>query len=111
MNLHKATRILERRLHDLQKGVMDVRMVPVGQLFEKMTRIVRRVSNEQGKKVDLDIRGADTELDKLIIEDVSDPLMHIIRNAIDHGMNRPRSAWRPASRKKGTICSVGLPEG
>ena len=55
--LGKATRILERRLHELQKGVMDVRMVPVGQLFDKMTRIVRRVSNEQGKKVDLDIKG------------------------------------------------------
>jgi len=67
--LAKATRILERRLHELQKGVMDVRMVPVGQLFDKMTRIVRRVSNEQGKKVDLEIRGADTDLDKLIIED------------------------------------------
>jgi len=97
-DLAKATRILERRLHELQKGVMDVRMVPVGQLFEKMTRIIRRIANEQGKKVDLDIRGADTELDKLIIEDVSDPLMHIIRNAIDHGLESPqerRSAGKP----------------
>ena len=97
-DLGKATRILERRLQELQKSVMDVRMVPVGQLFEKMTRIVRRVANEQGKKVDLDIRGADTELDKLIIEDVSDPLMHIIRNAIDHGLELPeerRSAGKP----------------
>lgn len=98
VDLAKATRILERRLHELQKGVMDVRMVPVGQLFEKMTRIVRRVSNEHGKKVDLDIRGADTELDKLIIEDVSDPLMHIVRNAIDHGiesMAERRAAKKP----------------
>ena len=63
VELGKATRTLERRLHELQKGVMDVRMVPVGQLFDKMTRIVRRVSNEQGKKVDLEIRVADTELD------------------------------------------------
>jgi two-component system chemotaxis sensor kinase CheA len=97
-DLGKTTRILERRLHELQKGVMDVRMVPIGQLFEKMNRIVRRVSNEQGKKVDLDIRGADTELDKLIIEDVSDPLMHIIRNAIDHGLESPderRAAGKP----------------
>ncbi|TLM61375.1 MAG: chemotaxis protein CheA [Deltaproteobacteria bacterium] len=102
--LGKATRILERRLHDLQKGVMDVRMVPVGQLFEKMTRIVRRVSNEQGKKVDLDIRGADTELDKLIIEDVSDPLMHIIRNAIDHGLETPEERRAAGKPEKGTIC-------
>jgi len=101
--LAKATRGLERRLHDLQKGVMDVRMVPVGQLFEKMTRIVRRVSNEQGKKVELDIRGADTELDKLIIEDVSDPLMHIIRNAIDHGLETPAERLAAGKPEKGTI--------
>jgi two-component system chemotaxis sensor kinase CheA len=101
--LGKATRILERRLHELQKGVMDVRMVPVGQLFEKMTRIVRRVSNEQGKKVDLDIRGADTELDKLIIEDVSDPLMHIIRNAIDHGLEPPQERRAAGKPEKGLI--------
>jgi two-component system chemotaxis sensor kinase CheA len=102
--LAKTTRVLERRLHDLQKGVMDVRMVPVGQLFEKMTRIVRRVSNEQGKKIDLDIRGADTELDKLIIEDVSDPLMHIIRNAIDHGLEPPAERLAAGKAEKGTVC-------
>jgi two-component system chemotaxis sensor kinase CheA len=100
----KATRVLERRLLDLQKGVMDVRMVPVGQLFEKMTRIVRRVANEQGKKVDLDIRGGDTELDKLIIEDVSDPLMHIIRNAIDHGLETPLERLAAGKTEKGAIC-------
>ncbi len=101
--LAKATRMLERRLHDLQKGVMDVRMVPVGQLFEKMTRIVRRVSNEQGKRIDLDIRGAETELDKLIIEDVSDPLMHIIRNAIDHGLETPEERLAAGKPEKGAI--------
>ena len=101
--LTKATRILERRLHELQKGVMDVRMVPVGQLFDKMTRIVRRVSNEQGKKVDLEIRGADTELDKLIIEDVSDPLMHIIRNAIDHGLETPEERRQVGKPEKGQV--------
>ncbi len=101
--LAKATRILERRLHELQKGVMDVRMVPVGQLFDKMTRIVRRVSNEQGKRVDLDIRGADTELDKLIIEDVSDPLMHIIRNAIDHGLETPEERRQVGKPEKGQV--------
>lgn len=101
--LAKATRILERRLHELQKGVMDVRMVPVGQLFDKMIRIVRRVSNEQGKKVDLDIRGADTELDKLIIEDVSDPLMHIIRNAIDHGLETPEERRKVGKPEKGLV--------
>lgn len=104
MELQKATRTLERRLDELQKGVMEVRMVPVAQLFDKMVRIVRRVSSEHGKKVTLDMRGADTELDKLIVEDLSDPLMHIIRNAIDHGIEgveERRSAGKP---EKGTIC-------
>jgi two-component system, chemotaxis family, sensor kinase CheA len=104
MELQKATRILDRRLEDLQKGVMEVRMVPVGQLFEKLIRIVRRVAAEQGKKVTLDIRGTDTELDKLIVEDLSDPLMHIIRNAIDHGLEPPDERRAAGKPEKGTIC-------
>ncbi|HBT82292.1 MAG: chemotaxis protein CheA [Desulfuromonadales bacterium GWD2_61_12] len=104
MELQKATRVLERRLEDLQKGVMEVRMVPVAQLFDKMVRIVRRVSSERGKKVTLDIRGADTELDKLIVEDLSDPLMHIIRNSIDHGIEAVEERLAAGKSEKGTIC-------
>ena len=101
--LQKATRNLERRLEELQKGVMEVRMVPIGQLFEKMTRIVRRVAGEHGKKVGLDIRGGDTELDKLIMESLSDPLMHIIRNAIDHGIEMAEERLDADKPEKGTI--------
>lgn len=104
MDLLKATRTLERRLDELQKGVMEVRMVPVGQLFEKMSRIVRRVASEQGKKVALDVRGADTELDKLIMEDLADPLMHIIRNAIDHGIEPAAERLSAGKPEKGAIC-------
>jgi two-component system chemotaxis sensor kinase CheA len=103
VELQKAVRVLERRLDELQKGVMEVRMVPVGQLFEKMVRIVRRVASESGKKVAIDIRGADTELDKLIMEDLSDPLMHIIRNAIDHGIESPAERLANGKPEKGTI--------
>lgn len=101
--LNKAIRTLERRLDELQKGVMEVRMVPVGQLFEKMVRIVRRVAGEHGKKVTTDIRGTDTELDKLIMEDLSDPLMHIIRNAIDHGIELPEERLAAGKSEKGRI--------
>ena len=101
--LSKASKGLERRLTDLQKGVMDIRMIPVGQLFEKMSRIVRKISREQGKKVDLKMFGADTELDKLIIEDISDPIMHIIRNAIDHGIETPEERIRNGKDEKGFI--------
>ncbi len=103
-DLQKTTRILERRLDELQKGVMEVRMVPVSQLFEKMVRIVRRVANDHGKKVGLDMRGGDTELDKLIIEDLSDPLMHIIRNSIDHGIEHPEERLAGGKPEQGLIC-------
>jgi two-component system, chemotaxis family, sensor kinase CheA len=101
--LSKAAKGLERKLSDLQKGVMDIRMIPVGQLFEKMSRIVRKISREQGKKVELKMFGADTELDKLIIEDISDPMMHIIRNAIDHGIETPDERIRNGKDEKGLI--------
>ncbi len=102
-DLQKATRTLERRLYELQKGVMEVRMVPVSQLFDKLNRIVRRISSEHGKKVEIDIRGAETELDKLIMERLSDPLVHIIRNAIDHGIESSAERLAAGKPEKGTI--------
>ncbi|WP_305043898.1 chemotaxis protein CheA [Geoalkalibacter sp.] len=103
--LIKATRILERRLAELQKGVMEVRMVPISQLFDKMARVVRRMAGDVGKKINLEIRGAETELDKLITEDLSDPLLHIIRNAIDHGIETPDER---IAAGKSEIGQVGL---
>jgi two-component system chemotaxis sensor kinase CheA len=101
--LLKAAKGLERKLNELQKGVMEIRMIPVGQLYEKMGRIVRKISKEQGKKVDLRVFGADTELDKLIMEDIADPLMHIIRNAIDHGIEAPEERRGAGKVERGTI--------
>jgi len=102
-DLAKSAKILERKLSELQKGVMDIRMIPIGQLFEKMSRIVRKLSREQGKKVELKLSGVNTELDKLIIEDISDPLMHLMRNAIDHGIELPSERLRAGKDEKGTI--------
>lgn len=99
----KAAKGLERKLNELQKGVMEIRMIPVGQLYEKMSRIVRKIAREQGKKIDMRFYGADTELDKLIIEDISDPLMHIIRNAIDHGIEPVDERVRLGKDEKGMI--------
>ncbi|WP_026843165.1 chemotaxis protein CheA [Citrifermentans bremense] len=101
--LGKAAKGLEKKLSELQKGVMEIRMIPVGQLFEKMSRIVRKISREQGKKVELKLFGADTELDKLIIEDISDPVMHIVRNSIDHGIETPEARVAAGKDEKGTI--------
>lgn len=103
IELGKAAKELERKLSDLQKGVMEIRMIPIGQLYEKMSRIVRKISREQGKRVDLKFFGADTELDKLIVEDISDPMMHIIRNAIDHGIESRDVRTAQGKNEKGTI--------
>jgi two-component system chemotaxis sensor kinase CheA len=103
IELGKAAKGLERKLSDLQKGVMEIRMIPIGQLYEKMSRIVRKISREQGKRVELKFFGADTELDKLIVEDISDPMMHIIRNAIDHGIESREERISQGKDEKGTI--------
>jgi len=109
--LGKAAKGLEKKLSELQKGVMEIRMIPVGQLFEKMSRIVRKISREQGKKVELRLFGAETELDKLIIEDISDPVMHIVRNAIDHGIETPEERLAAGKDEKGTITLSSFQKG
>jgi two-component system chemotaxis sensor kinase CheA len=87
--LQREARALERKLDELQKGVLDVRMVPLGQVFDKLARLMRRLVRESGKEADFDIAGGDVELDKLIVEELSDPLMHLLRNALDHGIELP----------------------
>jgi len=81
--VHKA---LDRKLRELQTAVLDVRMVPLSQVFDKVSRVVRRLRIDLGKDVRLELRGADTELDKLIVEELVDPLMHVVRNALDHAI-------------------------
>ena len=111
IELGKAAKVLDRKLTDLQKGVMEIRMIPIGQLYEKMSRIVRKISREQGKLVELKFFGADTELDKLIVEDISDPMMHIIRNAIDHGIEPVDARAAHGKNEKGTIRIASFQKG
>ena len=87
--LGKIARNLDRKLNDLQKSVIEVRMVPVGQIYSKLSRTVRKVARELNKEIELVLRGEDTELDKMMVEELTDPLMHIIRNALDHGIETP----------------------
>jgi two-component system chemotaxis sensor kinase CheA len=103
VELGKTAKGMERKLNELQKRVMDVRMVPIGQLFEKMSRIVRKISREQDKLIELKLSGSDTELDKMIVEDIADPLMHIIRNSIDHGIETPGERRAVGKDERGTI--------
>ena len=99
VELHKVHRSLDRKLQDLQAGVLDVRMVPLRQVFERLSRVARRLRRDLDKDVRLEIRGADTELDKLIVEELVDPLMHLVRNAFDHAIepaDERRAASKPA---------------
>ena len=101
--LQRLHRSFERRLGEMQAGILEVRMVPLGQVFERLARVVRQISREVNKEIRLVITGAETEIDKLIVEELSDPLMHMIRNAIDHGIEpveRRKEVGKPAA---GTI--------
>jgi len=84
--LTKIARNLDRKLNELQKSVIETRMVPVGQIYAKLSRTVRKTARELNKEIELVLRGEDTELDKVMVEELTDPLMHIIRNALDHGI-------------------------
>jgi two-component system chemotaxis sensor kinase CheA len=91
--------------------VMEVRMVPLHQIFEKLSRVIRKLTKDSGKEVDLKITGADTELDKLIVEALGDPLIHIIRNCLDHGIEAPEERAQKGKPRKGTIKINAFPRG
>jgi two-component system chemotaxis sensor kinase CheA len=89
---------LGRITGELQEGVMRIRMVPISQIFNRFPRLVRDLSKSLGKKINLVIEGEDTELDKSVIEDLLDPIMHSVRNSADHGIEEPearRAAGKP----------------
>ncbi len=101
--LQRTSRSLERRLDELQAGILEVRMVPLEQVFEKLARMVRKLARDVGKEVDFQVSGGDVELDKLIVEDLSDPLMHLIRNAIDHAIEPPELRERRGKPAAGLV--------
>jgi two-component system chemotaxis sensor kinase CheA len=109
--LAKVHKSLERKLRDLQSAVLDVRMVPLRQVFEKVARVIRRMRRELGRDVRLDLRGADTELDKLIVEALVDPLMHVVRNAIDHAIEPPEERRAAGKDPEGTLHIEALQRG
>ncbi|EDM78298.1 chemotaxis protein CheA [Plesiocystis pacifica SIR-1] len=104
-------RVMNRRLSLLQQGILEVRMVPLGQVFDKLARVVRKLGRESQKDIRLAISGAETELDKLIVEELSDPLMHMIRNAIDHGIELPAERVAVGKPRAGKISLSAFQKG
>ncbi len=99
-NFRKAARQLQKITTELQDVIIALRMVPLAGTFQKMNRVVRDMSKKLGKEVELTISGAETEVDKKVIEHISDPLMHLVRNAIDHGLesgDKRRALGKPAT--------------
>jgi len=90
-------------INELQDIVMSIRMVPLSLTFQKMNRLVRDMKKKIGKNVELTIIGEHTEVDKNVIEHIGDPLMHIIRNSIDHGIESPRERLESGKPEKGTV--------
>lgn len=97
-SLDEAISQLDLLVSDLQNAVMKTRMQPIGRLFQKYPRLARDLARQLGKEVELVINGEETELDKTMIEDLNDPLVHLVRNAVDHGIEQPED--RVASGKK-----------
>lgn len=102
-NFQKAARQLRKITNEIQDMVMSVRMVPLSTTFQKMHRIVRDMSKKLGKDVKLELIGEETEVDKNIIEHISDPLMHIVRNSIDHGLENKEDRVIKGKSQTGTI--------
>jgi two-component system chemotaxis sensor kinase CheA len=92
-----------RVLNDLQRSVMKIRMVPVDQLFRRFPRMVRDVSRQCGREVELDVSGQDTDLDKGILDAIAEPLTHLVRNAVSHGIEPPEERRKLGKKPHGTI--------
>jgi two-component system, chemotaxis family, sensor kinase CheA len=96
---------------ELQEGVMKTRMQPIGNAWQKLPRVVRDLSSELGKQIELDMRGADTELDRQVLELIKDPLTHMVRNSADHGLETPTERRALGKPEKGTIRLAAYHEG
>jgi two-component system chemotaxis sensor kinase CheA len=110
-DIARLQRDFDRRLEALQNGILEVRMVPLGQMFDRLARVVRQISRDLDRPVNLVISGAETELDKLLVEELSDPLMHIMRNAIDHGIESAPERERVGKPVMGTVALNAFQKG
>ena len=109
--IERAIHQLRRVSRDLQDVAMTVRMIPLASTFQKMIRLVHDLSSKSGKKVSLFLSGEETEVDKTVIEQIADPFVHIIRNAIDHGIESPAERIKNGKPETGEIRIEGRHEG
>ncbi len=109
--LERHLRQLSRITTDLQRNAMSLRMVPIRSAFQKMTRLVRDLATAQNKQVQLHLSGEDTELDRNIVEELADPLLHMMRNAVDHGVETPAAREAVGKSAQGNIYLHAMHQG
>jgi two-component system chemotaxis sensor kinase CheA len=110
-DLADSAALLARTTNEIQESIMKVRMVPIGQVFDRFPRLVRDVAKARGKEVTLAISGAETDLDKTIVDEVGEPLMHLLRNSVDHGIEPPDVRVSRGKSRAGTITLNAYHEG
>ena len=101
--LKEGLELMGKTISGLQEGITRVRMLPVSHVFDKFPRMVRDLSRAQGKEIRLVLEGEDTEIDKTIVDELEEPLMHLIRNAVDHGIETPGERTRKGKDRQGVI--------
>ena len=110
-DLTESAALLARTSNEIQESIMKVRMVPIGQVFDRFPRLVRDVAKARGKEVQLDVAGGETDLDKTIVDEVGEPLMHLLRNCIDHGIEAPEDREARGKPRVGTLTLNAFHEG
>jgi len=110
-NLEKGILRLERISFELQEGITSLRLLPVKNVLRKLPRIVREVAQKEGKEVELVIKGEETEIDKIILEKITDPLVHLVRNCVNHGIESPEERVAKGKRPQGRIVIEAYAEG
>lgn len=107
----EATGQVEMLTGELQESVLKMRMVPVGRVFSRFQRLVRDLARDLDKQIELVIEENDTEIDKSVADEIGDPLVHLIRNAVDHGIERPEVRQQAGKKPKGTVLLSAVHEG
>jgi two-component system chemotaxis sensor kinase CheA len=110
-DLHETIEQIDRISTDLQSVVMKVRMVPIEQVFNRFPRMVRDLAKDLQKEVDFIIEGKETELDRTVIDEIGDPLVHLLRNALDHGVESPQERTKKGKNPVGTVILRARHEG
>jgi two-component system, chemotaxis family, sensor kinase CheA len=102
-SLQETNVTMSRQIRDLRESVMRVRMVQIGEIFERMTFVVRDLARESGKKIIVELSGGETEIDKFLVERMMDPLMHLVRNAVSHGFETVAQREAQGKRSEGLL--------